>query len=149
VAGVIVATTQEAHASDHSTFRAPSGLEDIVYVFFFVFAGAELIPGSLAIGGLVALVYAGGRTGGKVLAGMAGGALRRDPPREGLLLGLAPLPQAGVVVGLALDADARFPEIGSEVLSVVMAALVLFELVGPLALRSAMVRFKVNDGDGA
>jgi len=147
VAGVIVATVHETRGAS-STFKALSRLEDLVYVFFFIFAGAEIIPRSLTIAGLLALVYVLGRAGGKIVAGTTAGILRRDPARETLLLGLALLPQAGVVVGLALDADVRFPTVGSEVLSVVMASLVLFELVGPLALSRALARFSNGDGNG-
>jgi Kef-type K+ transport system membrane component KefB len=145
VAGITVATVQERRESELSTFRALSGLEDIVYVFFFVFAGTELVPGALLSAGTLAAVYIVLRAVGKVAAGAIGGLLRRDPKREVALLGVALLPQAGVVVGLALDASARFPYVGAEMLSVVLAALIVFELVGPITLRSALTVFTEID----
>ena len=145
VAGITIATVQERRDSHLSTFRALSGLEDIVYVFFFVFAGTELVPGSLVYAGTLALVYIALRAVGKIAAGTLGGLLRQDPPREAWLFGVALLPQAGVVVGLALDASARFPFVGAEVLSVVLAALIVFELVGPITLRGALATFQRTD----
>ncbi len=147
-AGVAVATAQEKRRTDHSTFQALSGLEGIVYVFFFVFAGTELVPGALLSAGVLAVVYITLRAGAKIGAGVLGGLLRRDPPREAWLLGVALLPQAGVVVGLALDASARFPYVGAEMLSVVLAALIVFELVGPITLRNALLAFAASDAAG-
>jgi hypothetical protein len=55
-------------------------------------------------------------------------------------MGLALLPQAGVALGMALVATQYLPEIGDAILPVVVAATVIFELIGPIATRVALRR---------
>ena len=107
-------------------------------MFFFVFAGTEIVFGQLLGAGLVAVIYVFGRALGKVMAAFVGGLVTHRRPVESLRFGAALLPQAGVVVGLAVDAGSRFPQVGAEILSVVLAALVIFELVGPFAVQHAL-----------
>ncbi|HZJ03753.1 MAG TPA: hypothetical protein VFE20_08805, partial [Thermoleophilia bacterium] len=56
------------------------------------------------------------------------------------VLGVALLPQAGAAIGLAILAADTLPVLGQEVLTVVLAAVVLFELTGPLAVQGAVKR---------
>lgn len=138
VAGIGTAVREQRIPHGVRSFDALRGLEGVVYVFFFVFAGTEIVFGNLFAAGLLALVYIVGRAGGKILAGVVGGLFSRRSLRDAFLFGSALIPQAGVVVGLALDASIRFPYLGSELLAVVMAALVVFEIVGPFAVQSAL-----------
>lgn len=142
IMGVVVASR-----GPRSPFGALAAVEDIAYVFFFLFAGTELSLVSLLAAGPIALVYVLGRTAGRVGAGAISGLLHRETGRDSLSFGLALLPQAGVVVGLALDAEQRFPQVGGELLAVVMAALVVFEFVGPLVLQRALSRFEALPSD--
>ncbi len=50
------------------------------------------------------------------------------------------MPQAGVAPGMALIANQRFPEFGHIVLTVVIGAVVIFELFGPILTRYALLR---------
>ena len=50
------------------------------------------------------------------------------------------LPQAGVAIGMALVASRHFPEAGQTVLTIVVASTVLFEILGPIGTRFALVR---------
>jgi len=56
------------------------------------------------------------------------------------LLGLGLLPQAGVALGLALLAVDRVPAVGQDLLPIVVAATVVFELGGPPLTRLAVTR---------
>ncbi|MEZ5124626.1 MAG: cation:proton antiporter [Thermoleophilia bacterium] len=138
VAGIGTAIREQRGNGPSAAFEALHGLERIVYVFFFIFAGTEIVFGHVFSAGVLAIVYILGRSLAKILAALVGGLTSRRSLRESLAFGTALLPQAGVVVGLALDASARFPEVGAEVLAVVMAALVVFELVGPIAVQRAL-----------
>ena len=72
--------------------------------------------------------------------GWLGGSL---PPRDTLVrrwMGIALLPQAGVALGMALVASQRLPAVGEAILPVVVAATVLFEIIGPIASRIALER---------
>lgn len=138
VAGIGTAVREKRVPETSRAFDALRSLEQLVYVFFFVFAGTEINFGHLMAAGTVALVYVVGRSIGKIAAGFAGGLMDRQSLRESTMFGFALLPQAGVVVGLALDAAARFPYVGADILAAVMAALVVFELVGPFAVQGAL-----------
>jgi Kef-type K+ transport system membrane component KefB len=138
VAGIGTAVADERHPGRAKAFEGLRVLERIVYVFFFVFAGTEIVFGHLAAAGILALIYIVARALGKVLAALLGGFISQRPPRDSLAFGVALLPQAGVVVGLALDASARFPYVGADILAVVMAALIVFELVGPFGVQRAL-----------
>jgi hypothetical protein len=54
-------------------------------------------------------------------------------------LGTALLPQAGIAVGMALVAANALPEYAPVLLPVVIAATVVFEILGPVGTRLALV----------
>jgi len=64
-----------------------------------------------------------------------GGWLSNTDTKTNRLIGYALLPQAGVAIGMALLAAQRFPEIRDTLLSVVLGATIVFELVGPVITR--------------
>jgi hypothetical protein len=55
-------------------------------------------------------------------------------------MGLALMPHAGVALGMALVATQRFPDLADTILPIVIGATVLFELIGPVLTRKALVR---------
>jgi hypothetical protein len=55
-------------------------------------------------------------------------------------MGMALMPQAGVALGMALVAAQRRPDLEEIILPVVIAATVLFEVVGPVLTRIGLVR---------
>lgn len=55
-------------------------------------------------------------------------------------LGFAALSQAGLAIGLLLTVNRRFPELAPVVTTVVLAAVAVFELIGPIGARYALVR---------
>ena len=140
VAGLITAAREETiPRSDHTACSALRPLEHLVYVLFFVFAGTEIVFGHLTAAGVIALVYILGRSLGKIAAAVVGGIRTKRSMPASLRFGAALLPQAGVVVGLALDAGARFPYVGADIVAVVLAALIVFEFVGPVAVQKALL----------
>jgi Kef-type K+ transport system membrane component KefB len=116
-----------------------------IYILFFVIAGANLHIGLLLIIGLLGAVYIICRTvgliGGSYIAALAS---RVDPLiRNNLGLGI--LSQAGVAIGLALLASHRLsaigmPELGSLLITTIAATTVVFEIIGPLTTRFAIMR---------
>jgi len=109
-------------------------------IVFFVLAGASLEVESLAhVSGWLAL-YLALRVLVRLVGGQLGGAW---PPPDVFVrrwIGVALLPQAGVAIGMALVAAERLPGVGEAILSVAVAATVLFELAGPVATRLALRR---------
>jgi hypothetical protein len=90
--------------------------------------------------GVVGLAYVAVRAGSKFFGARAGAR------RAGLdhvvqrLLGFALWSHAGLAIGLALTIQRRFPELAPQVTAVVLAAVTISELVGPVAARLAIVR---------
>lgn len=110
-----------------------------LYVLFFVIAGANLHVDMLLRVGLLGAAYILGRAVAKLL-GAAWGAhvagLSTDLKRY---LGPAMVSHAGVAIGLAL-AVARLDPRGEEVAQIVLGSIVVYEIVGPIAVRFSLVR---------
>jgi Kef-type K+ transport system membrane component KefB len=136
--GTVVANTAKHHSRP---FHAIEGIEHPILILFFVLAGASLNLESLMTMGWVGLIYIVfrilGRLAGVHIAGFASGAYNA---RYANLMSFALLPQAGIPVGLALAVSYKFPKIGGQVLSVVIATTIVFELIGPILARYAIVR---------
>ncbi|TYO97690.1 Kef-type K+ transport system membrane component KefB [Geothermobacter ehrlichii] len=110
-----------------------------LYVVFFVLAGANLHLETLGHIGLLGLVYVLARSGGKVAGAWIGARLGRFGPRERRWIGMTLLAQAGVAIGLANGLAESWPQGGQLVQTVVLGAVVIFEIFGPLAVRHGLV----------
>jgi Kef-type K+ transport system membrane component KefB/CBS domain-containing protein len=112
----------------------------ILYVAFFVLAGANLHIETLSHIGLLGVAYVLARTLGKWLGALIGARLGAFGSREKNYVGLALLAQAGVAIGLAGSLSRHWPEGGRLLETVVLGSVVVFELIGPLAVRHGLVR---------
>jgi len=141
VASLAVGTTMtNLSAKSRRLFNALGHTDPPLYVIFFVLAGADLNLALLPSLGLLGVAYVVCRAAGK-LGGAWIGARRADfPPPFQRLLGLSLLAQAGLAVGLVLVTRERFPEIAPTVTTVVLGAVVVFEIAGPLSARFALDR---------
>jgi Kef-type K+ transport system membrane component KefB len=111
----------------------------LLYVAFFVLAGANLHIETLAHIGLLGVVYVVARTLGKWLGATLGARLGAFGPNERAYVGLTLMAQAGVAIGLAGQLAHHWPVGGKLLETVVLGAVVVFELVGPLAVRRGLV----------
>jgi Kef-type K+ transport system membrane component KefB len=122
-------------------FHAIEDIEWPFLVVFFVLAGASLDIKALFDIGLIGAAYVIFRVVGKIVGVLVGGRLCGVDAPTRRWMGLALLPQAGVAIGMALVANSRFPELGGIVLTLIVAATIIFEIIGPaftrLAIRSA------------
>ena len=109
-------------------------------LLFFLLAGASLDLGALAAVGWTAAAYVVLRIIARLVSGPIGARIGRVPPRERALYGPALLPQAGVAVGMALVAAETLPAWETEIMSLVIAATVVFEIIGPPATLAALRR---------
>jgi Kef-type K+ transport system membrane component KefB len=109
------------------------------YAIFFVLAGADLDLGLVASLGLAGVVYLLGRAGGKLLGARLGARWLGMQPAVQRFLGLALMAQAGLAVGLVIATEHRFPQLGPAVTTIVLASVVVYEMVGPLGTRFALV----------
>lgn len=112
----------------------------LLYVAFFVLAGANLHIETLGHIGLLGIAYVLARTLGKWLGAMIGARLGAFGQREQAYVGLTLLAQAGVAIGLASQLAHHWPAGGKLLETVVLGSVVVFELIGPLAVRHGLIR---------
>jgi Kef-type K+ transport system membrane component KefB len=134
------ATLVNLSAKSRRLFVALSDTDPPLYVIFFVLAGADLdlslLPSLGVVGAVYVLCRASGKLGGAWLT-----ARRTDSPAQvRSFLGLSILAQAGLAVGLVLVIRQRFPDLAPVVTTVVLGAVVVFEVAGPLSARFALDR---------
>lgn len=123
--------------------RALEPLEPLLYIAFFTLAGIGLHLDMLAQAGLLTVLYLGARFLGKSVGAAAGGLLSRTSRRIWSNIPFAVLPQAGVVLGLVvlLEGNQSIPADVSHVVgTVVLAAVTVNEILGPLFTRFALGR---------
>jgi len=124
----------------HRLSAALRQVDYLLYVVFFVIAGANLHIATLTHIGLLGLVYVLARTLGKWLGARIGARIGAFGEREVAYVGLTLLAQAGVAIGLAGNLARQWPAGGLLLQSIVLGSVVVFELVGPLAVRHGLVR---------
>jgi Kef-type K+ transport system membrane component KefB len=121
-------------------FHAIENIELPFMILFFVLAGASLEFDGLSQIGLIGGAYILLRVVGRVVGAWPGGAIAHAGPLVKKWMGIALMPQAGVALGMALVAKHHFPETSEVIFPVVIGTTILFELIGPIMTRTALVR---------
>ena len=110
-----------------------------IFIMFFVLSGAELKLSVLGAVGLVGLIYVIFRVVGKIFGSWFGSRISHAEPVVAKYLGYALIPQAGVAIGLSLLATQILnPEMGSQIRAIILAATLIYELVGPVITKIAL-----------
>jgi Kef-type K+ transport system membrane component KefB/CBS domain-containing protein len=111
-----------------------------LYAAFFALSGANLHWELLSTVGGIGVVYVVGRVVGKIV-GVACGAKQTQ---AGYNLkkygGCGLLAQAGVALGLALLVQEKDPKLGEIVSTTIFSTVIIFETLGPLAVRWSIVQ---------
>lgn len=127
--------------SDKKLFKQINRFTPPIMILFFVVSGMKLDIRVLASFGLVGVVYFLVRIMGKYLGAYMGCAMTGRDKKIRRWLGAALVPQAGVAIGLAYLAERILPpEIGSVLVTVILASSVLYELIGPGCAKLALFR---------
>lgn len=111
-----------------------------LFLLFFVLSGAELDLSVLPSVGLLGIAYILLRSIGKWSGAMMGAAAVHSDQAVRRYLGLTLLPQAGVAIGMAQLVLARFPQFGSKINAIVLAATLIYELFGPVITKIALTK---------
>ena len=117
-----------------------AGTDPPFYAIFFVIAGADLDLALIPTMGAIGLVYVFGRAIGKFVGAVAGARWLRLGPTVQRFLGFSLMAQAGLAVGLTIAINQRFETFAPIVSTVVLASVAIFEMVGPISTRFALVR---------
>ncbi|MEE8440659.1 MAG: cation:proton antiporter [Spirochaetia bacterium] len=118
----------------------------LLFLMFFVLAGAQLDLVALPALGLIGLVYIFSRSAGLLAGSRLGARIGGAEDKVRKYVGLGILSQAGVAIGLSLMAKQQFAEVntvhalavGATLITTVMATSVVFEVIGPILTRIAL-----------
>lgn len=110
-------------------------------VLFFVISGAELELGVFAqlISVLIGIVYILSRSAGKYIGARESAKLVHCDKNVVNYLGITLLPQAGVALGMCVTAS-TLPNDGALIRNIVLFAVLVYELVGPVMTKWALTR---------
>lgn len=116
--------------------------EELIFVLFFTISGMHLQFSVLARSILLVLLFVVFRAGGKFLGTTIGSAISKSPTfiRKYAAGGL--IPQGGIVIGLALilRQNPAFDTISSTIISVIIGATVIHEIIGPIFAKTALLK---------
>jgi Kef-type K+ transport system membrane component KefB len=137
--GFVVANFVDRH---EDLFATVEGIEEPVFGMFFTLAGAHLDLRVIGAAGGIALLITLARFAGKLSGSYLGAVLTRAPLVVRKYLCFAILPQAGVAVGLVLNAKDLFAFNGQSGLMVnaVLGAVIINELLSPFFVRYALLK---------
>ncbi len=110
----------------------------LLFVILFVLTGASLELHALPTAGLVAIAFITVRFLGKAVALLAFSRLSGLRAGGAGLLSVALLPMSGLAIVMVRDTAALFPAFGAELAAVVLSAVALLEIFGPLATQFAL-----------
>jgi Kef-type K+ transport system membrane component KefB len=114
--------------------------EELVFVLFFTLSGMSLDFAVLAQNLLLVLLFVVFRSCGKVAGATVGAALAGAPAKVKKYVAGGLIPQGGIVVGLALlmKQNEAFADMADVVISVIIGATIIHELLGPIVSRAAI-----------
>lgn len=141
LAGMVLGATVANLATHHRRpFTAIEGIEWPFMILFFILAGASLDIQALQATSLLGVAYILLRLLGRIIGAWGGGAVCGANPILQRWMGMALWPQAGVALGMALLASQHFPTLKDIILPITIGSTILFELIGPLMTRTALLK---------
>jgi Kef-type K+ transport system membrane component KefB len=120
---------------------------DVFFVILFVLAGASLHLREVVTYAPVALAFVLVRSLAKVGTVYGCGVLFGQTHRQAVSEGLLLVPMAGLAIGLVQTVSLLMPELGGRVAAIVLAAVALFETIGP-PITAFALRFVGEAGRG-
>lgn len=133
------ATVANASTRGDLLLKALGRADPPLYATFFVLAGAELVPSSVLGLGLVGIGYTVARAVGKIVGARIGLKGEDVSTRVKQQLGYCLVSSSSLAVGLTIQIRSAFPAYAATVTGIVLAAVVIFEIVGPLLTRRALI----------
>ncbi|EHI60778.1 MAG: cation:proton antiporter [Hungatella hathewayi] len=126
--------------SDKKLYRQINNFSPPVMSVFFIVSGMNLDVRALATVGVVGVSYFIVRIVGKYLGTYISCALTGTSREIRNYMGLALIPQAGVAIGLAFLGQRLLPpETGKLMLTIILSSSVLYEMVGPISAKVALL----------
>ncbi|MBE6619022.1 MAG: sodium:proton antiporter [Ruminococcaceae bacterium] len=122
-----------------------------LFILFFVLSGAEL---DFAVFGSVSVIIAGvlyilARSAGKYFGAFGSSMIAGSSPTIKKYLGVTLLPQAGVALGMSLQAEGALGADGVLIRNIVLFGVLIYELIGPMLTKIALTKAGDIVPDGA
>ncbi|MBL7007205.1 MAG: cation:proton antiporter [Spirochaetia bacterium] len=138
IVGIVIVNTQQKNLVQ-KIHHELSEFMPILFIMFFILAGANLHVAALPSLGLLGIVYIAARTTGLMTGASLGSIAGGLEPKIRKYLGMGILSQAGVAIGLSLVVKNEFTsisahgaEIGNIVITTITATCIFFEIIGPI-----------------
>lgn len=124
---------------DHALLTIEFGQgAQLFFVIFFVFAGATLQLELFPQAAWIALGFVGVRFAAKLSVLLALAPLNGLRFAQAGLLGLALTPMSGAAVVMVQSTTAVYPEFGAKLAAIVLSAVAILEIIGPVATHVAL-----------
>lgn len=125
---------------DKKLYRQIGNFTPPVMSIFFIVSGMNMDLNSFKAVGMIGVAYFLIRIVGKYLGTYLSCKLTGKSPEICKYMGLALVPQAGVAIGLAFLGRRLLPEeAGNLVMTIILSSSVLYELVGPICAKKALI----------
>lgn len=126
-------------SSSHLALHAFEDIEIPLYITFFFLAGVDLRLGVLVQTWAGAATYIIARGTGKVGGTFLGAKLAKSEKQVQKFLGFGMLSKAGLSIGLVIMVQQSFPEIAEQITAIVLGAVAVSTLIGPLGEKFALL----------
>lgn len=137
---MVFGAVYENVTKDKKLFHQLDNFTPPLMALFFIESGMKLDVASLKTTGLIGVVYFMARILGKYIGALLSCRAARMDKRTGNYLGLGLIPQAGVSIGLAaLGQRILPPEVGKQLLTIILSSSVLYEMIGPVCAKFALL----------
>jgi len=130
-------------------FRSIDTLSTPIMLVFFTLAGASLQPALIPQAGLAVVVYIVARTVAKLTGTRAYAKHVGLEPNVYREMPKCLLSQAGTTLGLTMIVAQQLPQLSDEILTVMISAVILFELIAPLWTKNIIVKLGEAGGGSA
>lgn len=134
------ATTVNASSRSGELSNALGKADPPLYAAFFVLAGAELRPEVLGGIGVIGSMFVASRAAGKVVGAYFAAARTNLSAVVRRHIGMCLLSSSSLAIGLTIQVREQFPQYAERITGIVLAAVIVFEIAGPLLTRLALVR---------
>lgn len=125
---------------DKKLYRQLNNFSPPVMSLFFIVSGMKLDIAALSTVGVIGICYFIVRIIGKYAGTYIGCAITGMSKEARKYMGLALVPQAGVAIGLAFLGERLLPgERGQLLLTIILSSSVLYEMVGPICAKLALI----------
>lgn len=137
---MLFGTTYINLTKDKDLYKQIERFAPPILSMFFVVSGMNLDLSAFGTLGIIGVVYFFIRIVGKYVGAYSGAVMAKASPEIRKYLGLALVPQAGVAIGLAFLGKRLLPPTeGDMLLTIILSSSVLYELVGPISAKMALV----------